>query len=154
MKLILALLLTLLTVTAIAQPPIYTGRFSNKAVAGYDPVAYFTEGKPVKGSSKFSLEHQGATWRFSSASNKELFLKDPDKYAPQYGGYCAWAVGHGITAKGDPKQWTIEDGKLYLNYDKKIKQSWLKDTNKWIAEGNKNWPTVLMSDSDANSVTY
>ena len=92
---------------------IYTGWLSSSAVGGYDPVAYFTEGKPVAGNSGITHQWKGATWRFASEKNRDLFKAEPAKYAPQYGGYCAWAVSQGYTAKGDPNHWKIVDGKLY-----------------------------------------
>ena len=98
---------------------IYTGWLSSSAVGGYDPVAYFTEGKPVAGNSGITHQWKGTTWRFSSEKNRDLFKAEPAKYAPQYGGYCAWAVSQGYTAKGDPNHWKIVGGKLYLNYDAK-----------------------------------
>jgi len=87
---------------AAAEPPVFTGLVSGVAVAGYDPVGYFTEGKPVKGSKDITLQHEGATWRFASAENRAAFEADPAKYAPQYGGYCAYAVAKGSTAKAEP----------------------------------------------------
>ncbi len=135
--------LLMFNVSAFAKSEIYTGTFSSKAVGGYDTVAYFTQGTPVKGDSDYQTEYKGAKWLFSSQENLDAFLADPEKYAPQYGGYCAWAVGHNITAKGDPQQWKIIDDKLYLNYDADIQSKWLQDPEKWIVEGDKNWPGVL-----------
>ena len=125
------------------KAPIYTGAFSKTAVQGYDPVAYFTEGKPVKGSKEFSTEYQGAEFRFSSAQNLEMFKQNPEKYAPQFGGYCAWAVSQGYTAKGDADYWAVVDGKLYLNYNKKIQETWEQNRDEYIDEANTNWPEVL-----------
>src|SRR5262245_15678225 len=85
------------------------------ALKGYDPVAYFTENKPVKGLSEFAYEWMGAEWYFSSAANRELFMANPEKYAPQYGGYCAYAVSRGHTADISPNNWKIVEGRLYLN---------------------------------------
>lgn len=135
--------LLMFNVSAFAKSEIYTSTFSNKAVGGYDSVAYFTQGEPVEGKSDFKTEYQGAKWFFSSQENLDAFLADPEKYAPQYGGYCAWAVGHNITAKGDPLKWKIINDKLYLNYDDDIQTKWLKEPEKWIVEGDKNWPNVL-----------
>ena len=97
----------------------------------------------MKGKAEFSTEYQGAEFRFASAGNLAMFQDDPDKYAPQYGGYCAWAVSEGYTAKGDPDHWKIVDGKLYLNYNKKIQERWEQNTAENIGKGNTNWPTVL-----------
>ncbi|MBI4910774.1 MAG: YHS domain protein [Acidobacteria bacterium] len=112
------------------------------AVKGYDVVAYFTESKPVKGSPQFSFDWMGAKWQFASAAHRDQFSAEPAKYAPQYGGYCAWAVGHNYTADTDPEAWRIVDGKLYLNYNKSVQQKWEQDRGKWIADADKNWPTL------------
>ncbi|WP_300375653.1 YHS domain-containing (seleno)protein [Henriciella sp.] len=125
------------------KDPVYTGLFSDTAVGGHDPVAYFTEGQPVKGKKEFSTEYEGAEFRFASAENLAMFEEDPAKYAPQYGGYCAWAVAEGKTAKGDPGHWKIVDGKLYLNYNGKIQDRWEQNQAAFIEKGNTNWPTVL-----------
>lgn len=122
---------------------IYTGYFSSLAVGGYDPVAYFKAGKPVEGKAQFATEYKGTTWRFSSQENLDAFKADPTAYAPQYGGYCAWAVSQGYTASGDPNVWTIVNNKLYLNYDKSVQAKWEKDIPGFIAKADKNWPGVL-----------
>ena len=109
------------------------------ALKGYDPVAYFIEGKPETGRGEFEAEYKGAKWHFVNAQNREMFLSAPEKYAPQYGGYCAWAVAHGYTAKGDPEAWKIVDGKLYLNYNKDVKQKWEQDIPAYISRGVENW---------------
>jgi hypothetical protein len=123
--------------------PVYTGSFSNVAVGGHDPVAYFAEGKPVKGDKTFSLDHAGAQWRFASAQNRVRFAAAPERYAPQYGGYCAWAVSQGYTASGDPQFWKVVNDKLYLNYDADVQKKWEKDIPGFIVKANQNWPTVL-----------
>jgi len=128
----------------LAKAPIYTAFLSNKALNGYDPVAYFTHNRPIKGSPKFKIEYMGANWYFSSQRNVEKFKTDPSQYAPQYGGYCAWAIAEKKSfTSGNPKQWTIVDGKLYLNYNKEIQKKWQKDTLGFIAQGNKNWPMLF-----------
>ncbi|MCB1436054.1 MAG: YHS domain-containing protein [Rhodobiaceae bacterium] len=147
---LLALLLPAIG-TALAFPPpalaakaqIYTGLLSGTAVGGYDPVAYFTEGKPVAGSAQFTHSWQGVTWRFASAANRDAFKAAPERYAPQYGGYCAWAVSQGYTAKGDPQIWKVVGGKLYLNYSAGVQQQWSQDIPGNIAKANANWPKVL-----------
>lgn len=126
-----------------AEPPVYTGFLSSLAVNGYDPVAYFAEGKPVEGSARFESRYKDATWRFASAANKAAFDADPAKYAPQYGGYCAWAVSQGYTAKGDPANWRIVDGRLYLNYNADVQQTWEKDIPGNIRKADGNWPKVI-----------
>ena len=125
------------------KAPIYTGSFSNTAVEGHDPVAYFTQGKPVKGSKDFKTTYQGAEFRFSTAANLALFEADPAKYAPQYGGYCAWAVSQGYTAKGAADNWASADGKLYLNYNAKVQKTWNEDRAGFIEKADAAWPTVL-----------
>jgi YHS domain-containing protein len=126
-----------------AEPPVFTGLIEGVAVGGYDPVAYFTEEKPVKGSEDFTLQHAGATWRFASAENRATFEADPAKYSPQYGGYCAYAVAKGSTAKAEPDAWTIHDGKLYLNFDKSVQAIWEKDIPGYVTQADANWPSVL-----------
>jgi YHS domain-containing protein len=123
--------------------PVSTGIFNRNAVSGYDPVAYFSQGKPVKGSKQFTTQYQGVTWLFSSAANRDQFVKNPAAFAPQYGGYCAWAVSKGYTAPSDPEAWKIVDGKLYLNYDKDVQSKWMTDIPGNIAKADKNWPVVL-----------
>jgi YHS domain-containing protein len=122
---------------------IYTGTFSSLAVGGYDAVAYFTQKKPVAGTAQFETEWKGATWRFASKQNLDAFRANPTAYAPQFGGYCAWAVAHNYTASGDPLVWTVVNGKLYLNYDRDVQSQWEKDIPRFIADGNKNWPSAL-----------
>jgi YHS domain-containing protein len=126
-----------------AEPAIFTGLVKGVAVGGYDPVAYFTERKAIAGSKDITLEHEGVVWRFASAANRDAFKADPAKYAPQYGGYCAWAVSQGYTAKGDPKYWKVVGGKLYLNYNASVQQNWQKDVPGHIAKADRNWPKVL-----------
>ena len=127
----------------LAKSPVYTSFFSSVAVSGYDTVAYFTENKPVKGDVQFATEYKGIAWHFSSQENLEKFKSSPEKYAPQYGGYCAWAVAHNDTAKGDPLQWTILNNKLYLNYDSSIQNKWLKDKEALITKANNFWPELI-----------
>ena len=135
--------LLLFATSANAESEIYTEYFSDLAVSGYDAVAYFTEDKPVKGDSNYSFEYKEATWQFSSQANLALFKTNPAKFAPQYGGYCAWAAADGRTASGDPLQWTIINNKLYLNYNAAVKEDWLKDTEKFIIDADKHWPGLL-----------
>ena len=113
------------------------------AIRGYDPVAYFTIGAPTPGSDQFSASWQGATYRFANAENLARFEADPAAYAPQYGGYCAYAVSQGATASTVPQAWTIVDGKLYLNYSLSVKQRWSKDIPGNIKAADSNWPAVL-----------
>lgn len=126
-----------------ALAPINSTYFGSKAIEGYDVVAYFAEAKAVPGSRKFSYRWMDANWFFSSEKNRRLFQQDPEKYLPQYGGYCAYAVAKNTTAGIDPTQFTIVDGKLYLNYNKKIQRKWLADRDIFIERADSNWPGLL-----------
>ncbi|MEM9537863.1 MAG: YHS domain-containing (seleno)protein [Cyanobacteria bacterium P01_E01_bin.45] len=109
---------------------------------GTDPVAYFTDNAPVPGSSDYTYEWGGATWQFSSEENRDLFASDPEAYAPQYGGHCAWAVAQGYSAPTVPDAWSIVDGKLYLNFDSSVQSRWERDIPGNIANADSNWPEV------------
>jgi YHS domain-containing protein len=136
------LILALVTAgPAAAGDQIYASSWSG-AIDGYDPVAYFEQGKPVEGDSDYAYEWMDATWYFASAENRDRFAADPEKYAPQYGGYCAWAVSQGYTAKIDPDAWAIVDDKLYLNYSKSVQSQWQQDVPGNIAKGDANWPAI------------
>jgi YHS domain-containing protein len=126
-----------------ARPAVYAEFRSKLAVDGYDAVAYFKTGQPTKGRPENALAWNGATWHFASPENKAAFEANPQAYAPQYGGHCAWAVSEGYTAKGDPAHWRIVDGKLYLNYNASVQRNWERNIPGHIAKGDKNWPTVL-----------
>ena len=133
--------LVIMPLALAGKPPVFTK--SGSAIRGYDPVAYFTLGEPTKGSDQFSTSWNGATFKFSSADHLALFEAEPAKYAPQYGGYCAYAVSKGSTASTDPDAWTIVDGKLYLNYSKSVQKRWRKDIPGHIKAADNNWPRVL-----------
>lgn len=113
------------------------------AIRGYDPVAYFTAGRPVAGSADHEYRWNGATWRFASAESRARFAADPDAYAPRFGGYCAWAVSQNYLAPGDPQVWRIVDGRLYLNFNARAKMLWEADLEGAVARGSANWPGVL-----------
>lgn len=113
------------------------------AIRGYDPVAYFTESRAVKGSERFIHRWKGATWRFASAENRDRFVAAPEKFAPQYGGYCAYGVAQNYAVSIDPRAWSIADGKLYLNYSRSVRQTWNKDIPGYIGKADANWPGVL-----------
>lgn len=144
--LILALVLSSIAWTSTfawaSKDPVYQSFFGT-AIDGTDPVSYFTEGRPIEGKSDITLEWNGATWRFASTENRDRFAANPDKYAPQYGGYCAWAVSQGYTASTDPEAWAIVDGKLYLNYSKAVQNQWEQNIPENISSANRNWPEVL-----------
>lgn len=141
-----ATLAFLLVGPAAALSPVNKTIFGGVAIDGWDPVAYFTDGKPVEGSKAFSFDWNGATWRFASAAHRELFLAAPEKYVPQYGGYCAWAVSQGYTAGIDPQAWRIENGRLFLNYSPEVRQKWSADIPGNVAKGDANWPKLLAGD--------
>ncbi|QBM16086.1 hypothetical protein MARI_01660 [Marinobacter sp. JH2] len=126
-----------------AEPAVYTGLLSNTGAGGYDTVSYFAAGRATKGSSDYTSVFQGATWRFANAENLALFEANPERFAPVYGGYCAWAVAQGYLAKGDPQHWTIRNDRLYLNYSQSIQDRWLKNPDGFIQQANANWPGVL-----------
>ncbi len=109
------------------------------AIHGYDTVAYFTEGKPIKGSADIEHVWQDARWHFASATNRNLFTANPDRYAPQYGGYCALGVSAGEHADIDPEAWTIVDGKLYLNKTLDYREAWRKAPKAYLATADYNW---------------
>ena len=132
----------LLATPLLAGAPVNKTLFGGLAIEGYDAVAYFTDGKPVAGDKRHTHAWMGATWRFASAAHRDLFAAAPEKYAPQYGGFCAWAVAHGTTAGIDPEAWTIHDGKLYLNYDRDVQAKWLADVPGYVAQGDANWPKL------------
>jgi YHS domain-containing protein len=140
---VLGLVVALLGATPAADAGVInTTLFRGLAIEGTDPVAYFTEGRPVAGASDFEHVWMGAVWRFASAENLARFQADPERYAPQYGGWCAWAVAQGYTAKIDPEAWRIEDGRLYLNYSKAVQARWAQDIRGNIAKADRNWPEI------------
>lgn len=109
------------------------------ALRGFDAVAYFAANNAVKGDAKYEYVWKGAKWFFSSEENLKTFQADPEAYAPQFGGYCSYAVSEGYTADGDPEAWKIVDGKLYLNYNKQVKRKWEQDQGERIEKGKSNW---------------
>jgi YHS domain-containing protein len=115
---------------------------SEGAIHGYDPVAYFTENKAVKGQPQFKAEWKGQTWYFSSQKNKTVFVASPETYAPQYGGFCAFGMSRGYKATTDPFAYTIVDGKLYLNYSRSVQEDWNKQRQQFIDRADQNWPKV------------
>jgi YHS domain-containing protein len=135
-----ALMLAAMTKTALG------GSFFERdgaAVRGYDPVAYFTEAKAVKGSPTYQVAYRGSTFRFASQANRELFERDPARYAPQYDGFCAYGTAAGYKAAIDPSAFSIVDGKLYLNYNAEVQKKWRADIPGYIKKADKNWPNVV-----------
>ena len=146
-----ALLLLLSATSSFANEKINTleksGFFSYEpsdiAIRGTDTVAYFTQGKPIAGSDVFTTQWQGATWKFSSQKHLDLFIANPEKYAPQFGGYCAYGVFKGQLVKIEPKNWTIIDEKLYLNFNNSIQKTWEKDPQRYINAANTEFDKLL-----------
>lgn len=113
------------------------------ALKGYDAVAYFQDNKAVKGKKELEFIWMGAKWRFASAANRDVFSKGPEKYAPQFGGYCAYGVSQGHLAPIDPRVFTVLNGKLYLNYDAEVGKLFSKDTEALIQQADQNWPGLI-----------
>jgi hypothetical protein len=140
-----ALVLAAFPFSAFAAEPVYTK--DGLGLSGYDAVAYFTESMPVKGSPQLEYEWGGVRWRFSSAAHRDAFAASPERYAPRFGGYCAYAVSRNQLAPADPEAWKVVDGKLYLNYDKNVRALWEKELPQVIGQGERNWPGVLAEPS-------
>lgn len=113
--------------------------FQGVAIQGYDPVAYFTDNKPVPGKPDITAAHDGAIYRFASAEHRSLFEADPAKYVPQYGGYCAYGAAQGYNAPVEPEQFTVADGKLYLNYNADVRKRWDADRGSYISKADAYW---------------
>ncbi|WP_299842131.1 YHS domain-containing (seleno)protein [uncultured Roseovarius sp.] len=124
-----------------AKPEIYAS--GGVAINGYDAVAYFQEAAPVPGDAAYTVEWKGVIWQFSRAENRDAFAAAPDDFAPQYGGYCAYALSKGAIAKTSPDAWTVHGGKLYLNYDVSVRSIWQQDIPGNISLADENWPAVL-----------
>jgi YHS domain-containing protein len=133
---------------AAAPAPEISVEADHLAARGYDVTAYFLQGKPVRGSKAYQYQYKGATWLFASAEALAKFKADPAAFEPQFGGYCAWAVSQGYVAPGDPEQWKIVDGKLYLNFNARAKELWEADQAAAIERGRANWPAVLTKNQD------
>jgi hypothetical protein len=140
---VIALAVTVGAVGADApKPPINKGDDA-VAIKGYDTVAYIMSGRAVLGSARFQHSWKDATWRFASKANRDRFSRDPERFAPQFGGYCAWAISRGYTADVDPEAFQVVDGRLYLIYSKSVQRRWEQDIPGNIAKAQANWPTVL-----------
>ncbi|PJZ85577.1 YHS domain protein [Leptospira harrisiae] len=139
MNLFVKLLALLWISFPIMAKDINTSFIGNLAVDGYDVVAYFKEGKPVKGNSNFQYTWQNAVWRFSTAENLNQFKQTPEKFAPKYGGYCAYAMSEGEKYDISPEVWNITEGKLYLNYDREVHDKWIKKKNELINKADGFW---------------
>lgn len=142
MKTLTSTFLLFLSVIAFAQKsPIYTT--NDGAIKGYDPVAYFKAGEAVKGKAEHTFKWKEADWYFSSQENLNAFKAEPEKYAPQFGGYCAYGVSKGALYKIEPDAWKIVEGKLYLNFNKSIQQKWEANQTDFIKQANDKWPSVI-----------
>jgi YHS domain-containing protein len=115
---------------------------SGVALAGYDPVAYFVDGKPVKGTEQFAAKHDGATYYFASSKNRDAFTAQPDKFAPQYGGFCAYGAAKGGKYETDPTAFSVVDGKLYLNKNASVQKLWAADVPGFIKDADMAWPQL------------
>jgi YHS domain-containing protein len=141
MSRLVATILLIFTISAHAAGEINVDS-SGLALKGYDPVAYFSEKKPVQGKAEFTARHDGATYRFASAANRDAFVAAPEKYAPQYGGYCAFGTASGYKAPIEPDAWTIVEGKLYLNYNQSVRSRWASDIPGYIRNADAQWPSI------------
>lgn len=143
MKVFLVLLIAVAAMAAAACRTVETVALNTDeagiSLRGYDAVAYFAVDHAVRGDAKYTYAWNGAKWLFSSEENMAKFMADPEVYAPQFGGYCAYAVSEGYTADADPEAWKIVDGKLYLNYNRDVQKTWEKNEAERIANGKKNW---------------
>ena len=142
-RVLIALLVSVGSVAAADSKPAVNKGAGDLAIRGYDPVAYVVAGAATIGSPKFEYRWNDAVWRFVSAANRTRFIKDPARFAPQFGGYCAWAISRGYTADADPEAWRIVDGRLYLIYSKAVQRRWEQDVEGNIARARANWPAVL-----------
>ena len=138
-RFVLAGLLLLPVASAAAEPVNSRGGL---AIGGYDAVAYFGEGRARRGAVAHFADWQGARWLFVSRENRDAFLAAPARFAPRYGGYCAYGMAHGYKAPVDPEAWTIVGDRLYLNYSRSIRTQWLADRDAFIARAETNWPVV------------
>ena len=137
-----ALLALVVSTPIIAKDLVYTNG-QQLALDGYDPVAFFTDSKPVPGQSAITATHHGATYRFASEANRTTFTADPDRYAPQFGGFCAFGVSLGSLFPTKVETWQIIDGRLVLNKDLSIKKRFDKNKQKNLAKADKEWPALL-----------
>ena len=143
MKRVWVIAIALISVYSVSaqKSPVYAPK--GIALDGYDAVAFFKQGKPVKGSSAFEFQWNSAQWLFADQADLESFKKTPEKYAPQYGGHCAYGASKGKKAPTEVDTWSIVDNKLYLNYNQNVKSIWVKDQGAYIETANKNWPMIM-----------
>lgn len=115
----------------------------NVGVSGYDPVAFFTDAKPVKGNPAISATHHGATYYFATEKHRKLFQESPERYLPQYGGYCAFGASRHALAPVEISTWQVRDGKLYLNHDANVRERFDADFQGNVAKADANWPSLV-----------
>ncbi len=125
-----------------AGAEIFTGLVSGTGAGGHDVVAYFNAGRPVVGSEQITHSWNGAKWRFANTANRDAFAASPERYAPAYGGHCSWAAAQGYKAKGDPQNWKVVGGRLFLNYDADVQKTWDTNIPGFIAAADGNWPDL------------
>lgn len=134
--------ITFAAVVLCLQAMVLAASSPKLALKGYDVVAYFTASEPVKGVAAFEYVWNEQIWRFATQANLDSFKVAPEKFAPQYGANCAWAVAHNYTAPVDPEAWEIVNGKLYLNYNKEVRAKWREKREEYIVNADKNWPEL------------
>lgn len=137
-----ALLATAVASMTAGNPQAINRDRSGLAIDGYDPVAYFVDGRPMRGRADIEHVWNGTRYRFATETNRERFAKNPEAFVPQYGGFCSYAVSRGYTANIDPLAWTIVDGKLYLNYSIRVQRTWEEDASGNIRRADANWPAL------------
>jgi YHS domain-containing protein len=140
---LIAVAVTVAATSADAPKPAINKGNDSVAIKGYDTVAYIVSRRAIVGSPKFEYSWSDATWRFASQANRERFMRDPKRYAPQFGGYCAWAISRGYTADVDPEAFQVVDGRVYLIYSKSVQMRWEQDIPGNITKAEANWPAVL-----------
>lgn len=140
---VLLLQVTLHSAVVIAAEPVYTPWYSNKAIKGYDAVAYFTQGIAVKGDKNFTFRWREADWYFASAEHRDMFMLDPEKFAPQYGGFYAYGIAEGHKVGVDPEQFTVYEGKLYLNFNASVNRKWRKRMLEYIESADQEWSEMV-----------
>ncbi|MBL7699054.1 MAG: hypothetical protein JNK79_12895 [Chitinophagaceae bacterium] len=142
-QVMLSLMAVFLFIHVNAQSEVFAP--GGTAINGYDVVAFFKESKPVKGSATYTYQYKDAKWLFNSKENLDMFTSTPDKFVPQYGGFCAWGTSEGYKAPTQPDTWTIVNGKLYFNYNRQVKEMWMKDQEHRIKVADEKWPQVKLT---------
>ena len=143
MRIAPTLMLLVASVLCAAAGPV--NEADGVGIAGYDPVAYFTDDRPVPGDPAMTATHQGVTYRFATAAHRDAFMADPARYLPQYGGYCAFGLSRGYKAVVDPTAFTVAGGRLFLNYNRSVQDIWRRSQNEMITRADENWPAVIAS---------